>query len=210
MTVTTASSQELEHHFMWVLPIHFSTVTELSYPTVESYLNIIPWLENMARPILLKQTLYSLAHISSKASSMAHPFLASHLKKCCWAFLEGSSLPASHHWRLNSTEWRLYAIIDAFITIFIIFLLINILIFGIILAQSTTKKSHRLARFWLCYYFLIRIQLTIQIEIESTLRSCNSEKLKEKKKERKKKVENPKPLRSEHAHIQLPKKANIT
>lgn len=44
---------------------------------------------------------------------------------------------AKFHW----IEYRLYAIIDGFITIFIIFLLIKTLIFGIILAASTTKKS---------------------------------------------------------------------
>lgn len=38
----------------------------------------------------------SLAHLSSRASSMAHPFLVSHLKKWCGSFLEGSSLPDSH------------------------------------------------------------------------------------------------------------------
>lgn len=80
-----------------------SVVTVLSYPTVESYLNIIPWLENMASPRLLMQTPCSVAHVSSRASSMVHPFLASHVKKYCWAFLEGSSLLASHNWRPNST-----------------------------------------------------------------------------------------------------------
>lgn len=147
----------------------------------------------------------SLAHPSSRASAMAHPFLWP-FEKMLWRFSRRQQ-PPCFPW-VDRTE--ICAVMEGFITVFYFFHNKNIDAQDNIRPQILPRKSLS-SSLWLCYYFLIRIQLTIQPEIENTLRSCNTEKLKEqKKKERKKKVEDPKPFRAEHAHMLLLKQAKIT
>lgn len=127
----------------------------------------------------------SLAHPSSRASAMAHPFLWP-FEKMLWSFSRRQQ-PPCFPW-VDRTE--ICAVMEGFITVFYFFHNKNIDAQDNIRPQILPRKSLS-SSLWLCYYFLIRIQLTIQPEIENTLRSCNTEKLKEQKKRKKEKSRRP-------------------